>query len=62
MLQHSTDTVTGVAYWATVDQKGGKQWVNTLTVEKVQDSVAATGNEVIVMGAGGDVEVTIDGS
>lgn len=62
MLGCSTDTVTGVAYWATVDQKDGHQWVNTLTVEKVQASVAETGNEVVVMGAGGDVEVIIDGS
>ncbi|OXC67291.1 hypothetical protein AYX13_04209 [Cryptococcus neoformans] len=62
MLGCSTDTVTGVAYWATVDQKDGHQRVNTLTVEKAQASVAETGNEVVVMGAGGDVEVIIDGS
>lgn len=62
MLEHSTDTVTGVAYWATVHQQGGKQWVDTLTIDKVQALVAAKGNEVVVMGAGGDVEVTVDGS
>lgn len=62
VLEHSTDTVTGVAYWATVNQQGGKRWVDTLTVDKVQALVAAIGNEVVVMGAGGDVEVTVDGS
>lgn len=62
VLEHSTDTVTGVAYWATVNQQGGKRWVDMLTVDKVQALVGATGNEVVVMGAGGDVEVTVDGS
>ncbi|WVO15747.1 hypothetical protein L204_103409 [Cryptococcus depauperatus] len=58
VLANSTDTITGVAYWAETDSAHGQ--VKVKSVEEVQNEDAGE-NEVVVMGAWADVWMSFDG-
>ncbi|WWD19931.1 hypothetical protein CI109_104403 [Kwoniella shandongensis] len=60
MLESSRDTISGVAYWADVGPDGKK--VGYESVAQVQEGEEGNENELIVLGAWGDVEVTFDGA
>ncbi|KAK8853502.1 hypothetical protein IAR55_004209 [Kwoniella newhampshirensis] len=58
-LVNSSDTISGAAYWANVSSKGK---VGYKSVEDVQGGIEGRGNELVVLGAWGDVELTFDGA
>ncbi|OXG96914.1 hypothetical protein C369_07439, partial [Cryptococcus neoformans A5-35-17] len=87
VLQNSTNTITGAAYWADLvstnqdwsaqstggdavagnsrrsEKRGdGKTTVRYKTVDEVQDQAGADGDEVVVLGAWGNVAMAFDGS
>ncbi|OCF31593.1 hypothetical protein I316_06792 [Kwoniella heveanensis BCC8398] len=58
ILEGSTDTISGIVYWADVKKNGT---VVTQTLQTVQSSQDSAGSELVILGGFGNVDVRFDG-